>query len=166
MKILSLLILLFSTNIFADQLHEPLYLIKKQNSLCIYTNNPSSKLRDDHITLISLGIPGSNAGSVSETIIKNLVHPPIYEENCLSFSLKNIRKSGPYSVVLDMDKTYAANFCITVDDQKKISIHKQGSQLQCQKSIYNNPFNISLEIKKNFIKIKSFLNEKTDSSKF
>ncbi|WP_179999982.1 NF045616 family extracytoplasmic (lipo)protein [Acinetobacter sp. YH12239] len=158
MNKLSFFILLFSTNVLAHQLHEPLYLTKKQNSLCIYTNNPNSKLRDDHIALITLGIPGYNARSVSEVVIEKLKTPPIYEENCLLFSLKDIKESGPYSLILDMDKTYATDFCINLHDQKNISIHKLGSQLQCQKSEYANPFSLSVELKKIIKKIKNFFN--------
>lgn len=152
MKILVFLLFILSTNLSANNLHEPLYLIKKQDSLCIYTNNPNSKLRDDYITLIYMGIPGPNSKFVSEIVIENLAHPPLYEESCILFPLKDIKKSGPYSLILDMDKSYAADFCINFDDQKNISIHNLGNQLQCQKSKYKNPFNLSLEIKKLFLK--------------
>ncbi|NAR36432.1 hypothetical protein DZC41_01970 [Acinetobacter haemolyticus] len=156
MRMLGLFILFLSSHAFANQLHEQLYLSKTQNSLCLYTNNPNSKLRDDNIALINLSIPGSNARSVSEDVVDNLKTPPRYESDCLLFSLKDVTESGPYSLVLDMDKTYAANFCLVVDDKKNTSIHKLGSQLQCQQSEYKNPFSISLEIKKILYKIKSF----------
>lgn len=156
MKILGLFILFLSSHAFANQLHEQLYLLKNQNSLCLYTNNSNSELRDDHITLITLGVPGINARSISEVVINNLKTPPRYEVDCIPFSLKDVTESGPYSLVLDMDKTYAANFCLMVDNNKNISIHELGSQLQCQANVYKNPFSFSLEIKKCFIKLKLF----------
>lgn len=114
----------------------PLYMIVKNKDLCVFTRDKNSKPYENGFTLY-MGTMDSKQGYKTsyEKSYKN-IKVPTEENNCLTIDNSKFTQQIPYSINLDMNKTYSRRVCIK-NENNRMKLVEAKSTFQCGTNEYD-----------------------------